>query len=110
MRLFAIALLPFFASAFAPPSRHGIGLRVQSPLFMANEVEELASDIVQKAEDVLEKVDNKVVDRGIRLLNHVPILYTLKEFGQAVSSSRFGIDAAPAAFAGSVSSPALLHV
>ena len=113
MRFFVIALLPALAVAFAPVSRlqtYPTIFTSTSPRFMANEVEELANDVTSKAEDVLEKVDNNIVKRGIRLLNHVPIVFTLRELGRAVSSTRFGIDAAPSAFAGAVSSPALLSL
>lgn len=118
MRIFALALIPALASAFAPPSLHAAPRRLSSSLLrmvdddmdFTSTVNDMANDIVDQAEQVLETVDNNIVDRGVRLLNHVPVLYTLREFGRAVSSARFGIDAAPEVFAGTVTSPALLNL
>ena len=111
MRLYALALLPALTSAFVAPSHHRVapshGIRVPT-LYMTNEVEDLAANITDKTEEVLEKIDTNIITRGIRLLNHVPIVFTLRHFGNAVSSAKFGIDAAPTAFAGAVSNPALL--
>ena len=71
-------------------------------------VAEICDNVVGKTEDVLGKVDEHILSRAMRLVNHVPALYTLRALGSAAGSSRYGIDAAASAF--SVASPALLGV
>jgi len=73
-----------------------------------NSVDDICTDVTSKTETLLGKLDEFVLNRAMRIVNHAPALYTLKELGAAAGSSSYGIDAAASAL--SISAPAMLSV
>lgn len=96
-------------NAFAPtPTIRTPGVSFTRLTADSDPVAELCDNVVSRTETVLGKVDELVLGRAIRLVNHLPALYTLKQLGAAAGSAKYGVDAAASAF--SVASPALLGV
>lgn len=110
MRFFStLVLLPALVKAFAPvPVHRGMGVRLLPPL--TNKVTDVADDIVERSENALDKVDDIVINRAMRFVDHAPVLATLFYYGKQAASTKFGIDAAPDVFASAVATPALLAV
>ena len=107
MRLTTLCLIisAFTANAFAPPQQQ---TRVPTLLRDSNPVDKFFTDVVDKTETFLGKVDKLVLKRAMRVVNHAPVLYTLKELGTAAGSSNYGVDAAASAIA--VAAPSMLAV
>jgi len=96
MRTFTFLAIPVLASAFHPQTNtlkttRGGGLK-------ENVIDKYSDEISSQTETILGKVDELVGRRAVAAANHVPMLFTLKSLGDAVGSSKFGIDAAPSAF------------
>lgn len=109
MRFFAtLVLLPALTWAFAPvPVHRGMSVRLPP---LTNKVTDATDDIIERAESALDKVDDVVVNRAMRFVDHAPVLATLFYYGKQAASTNMGIDAAPAVFASAVATPALLAV
>lgn len=106
MRLTILCLIisAFTANAFITP------LQTRAPTHLKDikSVGDLCDDVVGKTEKLLGKIDEFVLKRAMRLVNHAPALYTLKELGTAAGSSKYGIDAAASALA--IAAPSMLSV
>lgn len=90
--LASLSLLPFAARAFAPPSS---ALRV-TPISLNNQVTDVLDDGTAKVEEALSKADSLVLGRAMRVVDHAPILFTLKCLGgnlASASSNVFGVGA-----------------
>ena len=108
MRIATFFLLVASATAFVPQRSFRT---VPTQLTDSDDpVAELCDNVVSKTETVLGKIDDLVLNRAMRLVNHVPALFTLKQLGAAAGGSvRFGIDSAASAFP-AVAAPAMLAV
>ena len=98
MKFSVLFILPAMSLAFAPVRIHV----VPSTIVRKNQVSEFCDNITGKTEDAIAKADDLVISRAMRLADHAPILVTLKALADKVGSSRWGIDAAPSAFAGQI--------
>jgi len=103
MRVALLFLIPTLASCFAPTTHFRPN---PSTTCSTNAIDEASADVVSTSENVLKRVDDLFLRRVVRVLNHAPVLVTLKALGEAAGSSRFGVDAAASAF--KTASPALL--
>ena len=103
MRLIALLFLLPNVSAFVP--HHGAATRstlLTRPVTYPSIPEvDVVNDITGKVsgalETVLEKADDIVFSRVMRLVNHAPAIATLSTLLGAVGSTRFGTDIAPGA-------------
>lgn len=64
--------------------------------------------VADKVDDVLERADELILRRAMRVVNTVPALYTLSELAKAAGSVNFGIDIAPSVL--SIAAPAGLEL
>ena len=93
MRLPTLFVLLASATAFVP--LQNVRRPTQRLLADVPAPGELCDNVVDKTETVLGKLDDWILNRGMRIVNHIPALYTLKQLGAAAGGSvRFGIDAA----------------
>lgn len=100
MRLATLFLLPILASGFVAHPVVNSPRSTLTPLKTMAEaapLTELGDELNNKISAVLKKADSLVLNRGMRLLNHASVIYTLKELTQKLGSSRFGLDIAPSA-------------
>lgn len=97
MKFTALLLIPISASAFAPAAKVAFP---KTALF--NEVDDICETVTSKAEDVLQKTDEIALSRVMRVVDHAPLLFTLKTLADkaGMSISRSGITAATASFGG----------
>jgi len=102
MRTFAILLIPALASAFSPSSQVASTLNRGGGISLNGVKEDVldkyADELSSTTESVVEKVDDLVLRKALTAANHVPVLFTLKNLGEAAGSSNFGVDAAASAF------------
>lgn len=105
MKLSLIALLlPAASLAFTPVSVPSPATR--SPLFrpvpLNNEFDQACESITSTTEDYVGKADDLVLSRVMRLVDHAPMLYTLKALTDkaGISASLSGITSNPSAFGG----------
>jgi len=105
MRLFALLFLPT-VSAYVP--YHGAATR--SPLFTrptpalnaidipeVDAINEITDDVSGKVQDAVGKIDDLVLKRIVRAVNHAPVLVTLSTLLSSLGSSKFGVDIGPGA-------------
>jgi hypothetical protein len=100
MKLSLFFLLPIASVAFTPASR--FATRTNGITVTRNELDDACEKVVSKTEEVIEKADNLVLSRVMRVVDHAPILFSLKcladKAGMAVAKS--GIVASPSSFTG----------
>mmetsp|Transcript_2776 Transcript_2776/g.8162 ORF Transcript_2776/g.8162 Transcript_2776/m.8162 type:complete len:310 (+) Transcript_2776:66-995(+) len=107
MKLSALILLPATALAFAPQQPVSLFPTSRVSKVALRDVRDDFDDAVKKIEDTTEdyvgKADELVINRGMRLANHFPVLITLKALADKAGMSASingGIVAAPEAFGG----------
>jgi len=103
MKLSILLLLPVASVAFAPVRVPGLRtLPSPSVVVNKNEIEDACDTITSTTEDVLEKADDVVLSRVMRVVDHAPILVTLKCLTDkaGIACSKWSINANPSAFAG----------
>lgn len=90
-----LLLLPAMASAFAPQPHLS---RPSSAVILKNAVTDVTDDVLSKTEELIGKGDKVVMKRAMRIVDHAPILYTLRMLAEkAGDASKFGINMAPVA-------------
>ena len=104
MKLALVSLLPFAAVAFAPvrvPARVLPAL-APSTLVMRNEVDDFCEQVTSKTEEVVEKADSIVLKRVMRVVDHAPMIYTLKCLANkaGISAEMWSVTTNPSAFEG----------
>jgi len=91
----SLILLPALASAFAPTSPAFTSKVSTTRVY--NEFTDLCDTTTTKVEDAVGQVDSLALKRVMRFADHAPVLFTLSALGTKLASTKFGIDAAPAA-------------
>lgn len=91
MKLSALILLPATALAFAPQQPVSLFPTSRVSNVALHDVRDDFDDVVKKIEDTTEdyvgKADELVINRGMRLANHLPVLVTLKALADKAGMS-----------------------
>lgn len=91
MKLAALILLPATALAFAPQQPVSLFPTARVSNVALHDVRDDFDDVVKKIEDTTEnyvgKADELVINRGMRLANHLPVLVTLKALADKAGMS-----------------------
>ena len=91
MKLSALILLPATALAFAPQQPVSLFPTTRVSNVALHDVRDDFDDVVKKIEDTTEdyvgKADELVINRGMRLANHLPVLVTLKALADKAGMS-----------------------
>lgn len=91
MKLSALILLPATALAFAPQQPVSLFPTARVSNVALHDVRDDFDDVVKQVEDTTEdyvgKADELVINRGMRLANHLPVLVTLKALADKAGMS-----------------------
>jgi hypothetical protein len=92
MKLSLFFLLPVASVAFAPASH--FATRMNGITVACNELDNACEKVVSKTEEVIGKADSLLLSRVMRVVNHAPILLSLKcladKAGMAIAKGGYG--------------------
>ena len=102
MKLSLLFLLPVASLAFAPDASVVVHPHRGGDIALRSELDDAADNIVENTEKYVGKVDDLVLNRAMRVVDHAPAFYTLKALADAggISATLSGITSNPEAFTG----------